>query len=130
MKNHSKCIRSRFQEVFDRHTPASEHIVCMKNLFLIQVDIRERVQSLKDQVHMLVRRCCGVHVNRGSVLPIGKADPLKSRVVVLVKRIGDQAIAQQVCLHNAGYVRRMPLLDLGSGRSTDGAEFPFRIEGA
>ncbi len=130
MKNYSKSIRARLQDVFDWHTPAPKHVVRMKNLLLVQVDVRKRVQPLKDQVHVLVRRCCGVHVNRGSVLPIGEPDPLQSRVVVLVKRIRDEAIAQEVCLNNAGYVRGMPFLDVRSGGGADGAELPFRVDDA
>jgi hypothetical protein len=130
MKNHSKSIRASFQNVFDRHAPASKHVVRMKNLFVIQIDIRERVQSLKNQVDMFARGRRSIHINPGSVLPIGKADPLQSRVVVLVKRIGYQTVVQQVGLDDPGHARWMPFLDVRSGGSAEGAELPFRVNGA
>src|SRR5246127_4906782 len=129
MKNHTKSIHTSFKTVFDRHTPASEHVVRMKNSFVVQIDIRERVQSLKNQVDMFARGRRSIHIDRGSIFPVGEADPLQSRVVVLVKGIGDQAIAQKVGLNNARYSRGMPFLDVRSSCGADGAEFPFRVNG-
>src|SRR5580704_14799580 len=127
MKNHSKSIRASFQNVFDRHAPASKHVVRMKNLFVIQIDIRERVQSQKNQVDVFARGRRSIHVTPGSILPIGKADPLQSRVVVLVKRIGYQTVVQLVGLDAPWHARLMAVLDVRTGGSAEGAELPIRV---
>jgi hypothetical protein len=53
---------------------------------------------------------------------------LQAKFVIPVKRVRDEAIAQQIGMHYAGNLRRMPLLNVRLIGGSDGAKLPIRIQ--
>ncbi len=65
----------------------------MQHGLVVHINVRVSVQPFEKQVHVIVRKRRGIGLERGPVFPIGEANPLQTRVVILVKRIGNQAVA-------------------------------------
>src|ERR1700747_2352973 len=79
---------------------------------------------------MVVRERCGICVESGPVFPVSQTDPLQPGIVILVERIGNQAIVQQIVLHDSWHLCRVPLLHLFSIGVTGCAKLPFGLENA
>src|SRR5580658_8886708 len=102
----------------------------MENRLIVQVDISKRVQPIEHQINMVTSERSGVDLECSLIFPVGQADPLQTEFVVPIEWVGDETILEQVGVHHARNLRRMPLLDVGIVCVSDGAKLPTRIQRA
>ena len=127
-----KTIRRVFGPAFEQrsrsNSPPAEHVVRSEHLLVVEEDFGESVQPIKNEINMLVLECGRVNLEGGAVLPVGQPNPLQTRLVVAVKRIGDQVIGGEIGLHYARNLGSMPAADFGMIRGLDGPKLPCRIQ--
>jgi hypothetical protein len=85
--------RSVFGPAFSKPF-APEHIVSVKDSLIVHIHVGERVEPLENQIDVFVRNHRRIGIKSGPIFPIREANPLQARVVILVKRIGDEIVVQ------------------------------------
>ena len=94
MEHHTQRIRSGFQQAFCGHSPAAEHIVTVKHGLIVHIHVGECVEPFENQINVFVRNHRRISIKSRAVFPVREANPLQARVVILVKRIGDEIVVQ------------------------------------
>src|SRR5512133_1260295 len=79
---------------------------------------------------MAVRKRGRVHGKLRAIFPVCKANPLQLEFIVLMKRLCDEFVAEQVSLHYTWNLCGMPFLHIASIRVADRTEFPTAIDHA
>src|ERR1700687_510444 len=121
MENYTESIWTGPQQRSCADAPMTEHVVGVDDHLIVEVDVRQRVQTIKHQIDMVVAKRGGVSLKHSLVLPVGQTDPLQAELVIPIEWVGDKAVTQQVGLHHARNLRRMPLLDIGFVGVPEGA---------
>ena len=127
MQHDAQLVAARAQPDLDRNAPGPEGVVGAQQLRAVQVDVGERVETVEDEVAARARERGGRRIEVRAVLPVGEAYPLQARFGRADIGVGDQVAGEQVGVHGAGHLRRVPRRRLwvrcglrGVGQHTEG----------
>jgi hypothetical protein len=130
MKYDAKSVRPGLQHRLCWDSPAAEHVVGVQNALIVKIDVGKRIQSVENQVDVIVSQGGRVHWERSLIFPIGQADPLKTKFIIAIERVGNELAAEQVGLYDPWNLCGMPLLNVGPISIGNGPELPARIDGS
>ena len=104
-QHHPQTVFSGMQRPLHVKAPTAVHVIRLADLLPIDIDGRQRVQPLKEHLHMLTGKERGVHL-KGTLIRVIPVEQRRSDQFILPHEgIGNQVIVQQVVEHGAGHLR-------------------------
>jgi hypothetical protein len=104
----AELVAAGAQPAADREAQRHKHVVRAGNLTAVEINRGERVEPVADELHFLGGEQGGGDAESRAVFPVMLLDPLEAKFVGAVKRIGNQAVAEQVAVDAAGHSRGPP----------------------
>src|ERR1700738_3537458 len=88
--------------------PGAKHIVRIKQLLVVEKDVRVGVETFEHKLEMLTTQEFRFDGEGRLILPVRFANPLQLLFIVAIEGIVDQLVIQEVGMNAAGYRCRMP----------------------
>jgi hypothetical protein len=98
-------VRAALERLSHVEPIAAMHVERLGDELAVQLDPRDRVEAVEDQVDALVRKQLVVRDEGRAILPVGVADPLELVFVEILVRVSDERRAQQVRMNASRHAR-------------------------